>query len=173
MFWGIILIPIICIGINNYKKESKLNKQIEYSKNNRIIELNKISATITLDELYNIETSNEYTKEDNNLKYENDPSKKDFSVTYTNVSFFGSVCEKEFIFVDELLHMVIIDIPTDHYMVKDIYEEVVNINGVPDIEELREEKLGSNHYIWYGTNGYLTLTDDNISKNIQLIFTLE
>lgn len=173
VFWCIILTPIVCIGVNNYKKENEFNKKIEYSKNNRIIELNKISTAITLDELYKIETSEEFTKEDNKLKYENDSSKEDFSVTYTNVSFFGSVCEKKFFFVDELLHMIIIDIPTDHYMVKDIYEEVVNINGAPDIEELRDKKLGSNHYTWYGTNGHLTLTDDNISKSIQIIFTIE
>lgn len=173
VFWSIILIPIIVIGLNNYKKENKLNQKIENSKNSRIIELNKISTAITLDELYKIETSKKYTKEDNNLKYENDSDKEDFSITYTNVSFYGSVCEKEFFFVDELLHMIIIDIPTDHYTIKDIYEEVVNINGEPDIEKLRNEKLGSNNYTWYGINGCLTLTEDNISKNIQVIFTLE
>lgn len=172
VFWSIILIPIITIGINNYKKENNLNQKIENSKNSRIVELNEISTAITLEDLYKIETSKEYTKEDDNLKYENDSDKEDFSITYTNVSFYGSVCEKEFFFVDELLHMIIIDIPTDHYMIKDIYKEVVKTNGEPDVEKLRDNSLGSNSYIWYGTNGVLTLTDDNISKNIQIIFEL-
>lgn len=173
VFWTVILVPIICIGINNYKKENQSTSKIENSKNSHTVELNGISTSITLDELYKIELSKEFTKEENNLKYKNDANKEDFSIKYTNVSLYGSSCEMEYVFVDELLYMLIINIPTDHYMVKNIYEEIAKLNGEPDVEELRGESLGSNYYTWYGINGVLTLSDDNISKNTQIILELK
>ena len=74
IFFSIILIPVIIIGSINYAKEQKLKNKIENSKATRTLVLNNISTAITLDELLKIETSNEYTIEDDELKYENDIS---------------------------------------------------------------------------------------------------
>ena len=38
----------------------------------------------------------------------------------------------EYFFVDEILKSFIFDIDTSHWMPKDIYEELVKLNGEPD-----------------------------------------
>lgn len=116
IFFSIILIPVIIIGSINYAKEQKLKNRIENSKATRTLVLNNISTAITLDELLKIETSNEYTIEDDELKYENDKNKKDFTVKYTNTSFYGSHCIMEYQFVDEKLKYISFDIDTSHWM---------------------------------------------------------
>lgn len=62
---------------------------------------------------------------------------------------------------------------TSHWMPKDIYEELVKLNGEPDEIELKSDKLGTDYYTWYGKNGILTMCDDNISKNIEVHFEIE
>ena len=114
IFFSIILIPVVIIGTINYTKEQELKNRIENSKNSRILSLNNISTAITLDELLEIEMSKEYSITDRQLKYDNDQTKKDFDVKYTNTSFFGIHCIKEYLFVDERLHMIIFDIDTSH-----------------------------------------------------------
>ena len=63
IFFSIILIPVIIIGSINYAKEQKLKNKIENSKATRTLVLNNISTAITLDELFEIELSKEYTTE--------------------------------------------------------------------------------------------------------------
>lgn len=172
IFFSIILIPVIIIGVINYTKEQELNKKIENSRETKTLSLNNITSSITCDELFKIETSKEYTIEKSELKYENDNSKDDFTVEYSNTSFFGSNCTKEYLFVDEALKMLIIEIDTSHWQPKDIYTELVNINGEPDDSSLKKDELGSNIYYWYGKNGTIVYTDDNISNVIQIIFEL-
>lgn len=135
--------------------------------------LNNISTAITLDELLKIETSKEYTITDWELKFDNDPNKKDFDIEYTNTSFYGSHCVKNYFFVDEELESLIFDIDTSHWMPKNIYKELVKLNGEPDETELKSDKLGTDYYTWYGKNGTLIMTDDNISRNIEVCFQLE
>lgn len=79
----------------------------------------------------------------------------------------------EYKFVDERLKLIIFDIDTSHWMPKDIYEELVKINGEPDKMELKSDKLGTDYYTWYGKNGTLTMCDDNISNNIEIVFELD
>lgn len=173
IFFSIILIPVIIIGTINYTKKQKLQNRIENSKATRTLTLNNISAPITLDELLEIETSKEYIIEDNELKYENDQNKRDFTIKYTNTSFYGSHCIMEYLFVDEKLSGIIFNIDTSHWMPKDIYEELVILNGEPDETELKSDKLGQDYYTWYGKNGTLIIVDDNISKSIEIQFQLE
>ncbi len=173
IFFSIILIPVIIIGTINYAKEQELKNRIENSKTTRILTLNSISTSITLDELYEIETSKEYVIEDDELNYENDKNKRDFTVNYTNTSFYGSHCIMEYLFADEELTGIIFDIDTSHWMPKDIYEELVKINGEPDETELKSDKLGTDYYTWYGKNGTLIMCDDNISHIIEIKFQLE
>lgn len=37
-------------------------------------------------------------------------------------------------------------------MPKNIYEEIVNANGEPDIVETKKDKFGVDKYTWYGKN---------------------
>lgn len=171
-FFSIILIPVLIIGLINYTKDQKSENKVENSKTTRTLSLNNISTKITMEDLLNMEPSKEYTIEDNELKYENDENKKDFTITYTNSSYFGSNCIKEYFFVDEYLKIVIFTIDTSHWMPKDIYEELVKINGDPDIINLKTERLGRDSYTWYGSNGTIILNDDNISNTIEIIFQL-
>ena len=106
------------------------------------------------------------------MKYANDSTKKDFTVEYTNSSFNGSSCIKEYFFVDEKLNMLIITIDTSHWMPKDIFAELSNINGDPDNSSLKEDKLGSDIYYWYGKNGTIVYTDDNVSNTAEIIFEI-
>ena len=173
VFFSIILIPVIIFGSINYAREQELKNRIENSKTTRTLTLNNISTAITLDELFKIETSKEYVITDRELKYDNDQTKKDFDVEYTNTTFYGADCIKEYLFVDEKLKFIIFDIDTSHWMPKDIYEELVKLNGEPDETELKSDKLGTDYYTWYGKNGTLIMCDDNISNNIEIRFQLE
>lgn len=172
IFFLIILISVVVIGVINYTKEQKLNDKIENSRTTKTLSLNNITSSITCDELFKIEMSREYIIEENELKYENDSNKDDFTVEYSNTSIFGSNCTKEYLFVDETLKMLIIEIETSHWKPKDIYTELVNINGEPDDYSLKKDELGSDIYYWYGKNGTIIYTDDNISNTIQIIFEL-
>ena len=78
IFFSLILIPVIAIGIINYTKEQELKNRIENSMNTKTLSLNNITSSITLDELLEIEMSKEYNIEDNELKYDNDSTKKRF-----------------------------------------------------------------------------------------------
>lgn len=173
IFFLIILIPTVIIGIINYTKEQELKNRVENSKNSRILSLNNISTAITLDELLEIEMSKEYNITDRQLKYDNDQTKKDFDVEYTNTSFFGIHCIKEYLFVDERLHMIIFDIDTSHWMPKDIYEEIVKINGDPDETDVKSDKYHRDTYIWYGKNGTMVYTDDNVNNTIEIVFEIK
>ncbi len=173
IFFSIILIPVIIIGGINYAKEQELKNRIENSKTTRSLVLNNISTAITLDELLELELSKEYTIKDSELRYENDENKKDFTVEYTNTSFYGSDCIKTYYFVDEKLSGIIFDINTSHWMPKDIHEELVKLNGDPDETELKSDKLGQDYYTWYGENGTLIMVDDNILRNIEIRFEIE
>lgn len=173
IFFSIILIPAIVIGIINYTKEQELNSKIENSKLTKTLSLNNIVSSITSNELFEIETYKEYSIKDNDLKYDNDLNKKDFTVEYTNTSFYGSKCIKEYFFVDEKLNMLIITISKSHWMPKDIFSELNNINGEPDTYSLKEDKLGSDIYYWYGKNGTIVYTDDNINNTIEIILEIK
>lgn len=174
IFFSIILIPVIIIGSINYAKEQKLKNRIENSKATKTLVLNNISTAITLDELLKIETSNEYTIEDDELKYENDKNKKDFTVKYTNTSFYGSHCIMEYQFVDEKLKYISFDIDTSHWMPKDIYEELVKLNGEPDETDVEpDNKYHYDMYTWYGKNGTLWMVEDKSTRSIEVAFEIE
>lgn len=170
-FFSIILIPVIVIGLINYAREQELKNKIENSKITRTLSLNNISTEISLEELLDIETSKEYAIEDNKLRFENDESKRDFTIIYTNTSFFGSGCIKEYFFVDENLKRIIFTVDTSHWMPKDIYEELVKINGDPDESKFDENSFYLETHTWYGKNGiigYNKLDNDTI----EIIFEL-
>lgn len=172
IFFSIILITALIVGFINYSKEHKLNSKIEDSISTRVLSINNITSPINFNDLLKIETSKEYTAKNNNLKYDNDASKKDFTIKYANTSFYGSRCVKEYIFVDEKLKMCIFDIDTSSWQPKNIYEELVKINGEPDASKIKPNKKGADRYTWYGKNGTLSLSDDNISNSIEVIFEI-
>lgn len=171
-FFLIILIPVIATSIILEYNDKKLNDKINKSKSTRILMLNNIDDSITFEELCNIESSKEYKIEDNDLKYKNEKDKKDFTVTYTNTSFYGSFCTKEYFFVDKKLKRCIYTIDSSQWIPKNIYEEIVNINGEPDIIETKKDKLGVDKYTWYGKNGIFIYTNDNINNTAEIIFEL-
>lgn len=173
IFFLIILIPVIIVGSINYIKEKKLKDKIENSKSTKILSLNNINSSISLQELFNIEKSEEYAITKNKLKYTNDDNKEDFTIKYTNTSFFGAQCIKEYNFVDEKLNMITIEIDTSHWIPKDILEEINNLNGEPDVISLKKDNLGSDIYHWYGKNGKIIYTDDNINNTIELVFEVK
>lgn len=168
IFFSLILIPVIVIGIINYTKEQELNDRIENSRATKTLSLNNISSSITLDELLEIEMSKEYNIEDNELKYDNDSTKKDFTVEYTNTSFYGSHCIMEYYFVDEKLKRCIFTIDTSHWKPKDIYEELSKINGIPDETEIDDDSFYLETYTWYGKNG--TITYNKLNNNTIEVF---
>ena len=49
IFFSLILIPVIVIGIVNYTKEQELNNRIENSRTTKTLSLNNITSSITLD----------------------------------------------------------------------------------------------------------------------------
>lgn len=168
IFFSFILIPVIVIGIINYTKEQELNDRIENSRATKTLSLNNISSSITLDELLKIEMSKEYNIEDNELKYDNDSTKKDFTVEYTNTSFYGSHCIMEYYFVDEKLKRCMFTIDTSHWQPKDIYEELSKINGIPDETEIDDDSFYLETYTWYGKNG--TITYNKLNNNTIEVF---
>ena len=168
IFFSLILIPVIVIGIINYTKEQELNDRIENSRATKTLSLNNISSSITLDELLKIEMSKEYNIEDNELKYDNDSTKKDFTVEYTNTSFYGSHCIMEYYFVDEKLKRCMFTIDTSHWQPKDIYEELSKINGIPDETEIDDDSFYLETYTWYGKNG--TITYNKLNNNTIEVF---
>ncbi len=135
IFFSIILIPVIIIGSINYAKEQKLKNRIENSKATRTLILNNISTEITLDELFELELSKEYTTE-NDISTRNE---KKTTITYTNTTFFGADCKKEYVFFDNKLSICIFDVDTSHWMPKDIYEELVKLNGEPDETDVKPD----------------------------------
>lgn len=168
------MIPVIIIGTINYTKEQKLKDKIENSKTTRTLTLNSISTAITLDELFEIETSKEYVITDREFNFENDPNKKDFDIEYTNTSFYDAHCIMEYFFVDEKLKFITFDIDTSHWMPKDIYEELVKLNGESDETDVEpDNKYHYDMYIWYGKNGTLAMVEDKSSRNIEVTFELE
>ena len=171
-FFSMILIPIIIIGIINYTKERELQNKIENSKTTKTLSLNNISTSITLDELFELESSQEYTITDHELKFENDPNKKDFDIEYTNTTFYGGDCIKSYFFVDEKLKNCIFKVDISHWMPKDIYVELVKINGEPDETDIDEDSFYLETYIWYGKNGTLSFDKCN-NKTIEIMFQLE
>lgn len=174
IFFSLILIPVIIIATINYTKEQELKNKIENSKATRTLTLNSISTAITIDELLEIETSKEYTIEERELKFDNDPNKKDFDIEYTNTSFYGSHCIMEYQFVDEKLKNIRFDIDTSHWMPKDIYEELVKLNGEPDETDVEpDNKYHYDMYIWYGKNGTLVMVEDKYSRSIDVSLEIE
>lgn len=169
IFFSLILIPVIIIATINYTKEQELKNKIENSKATRTLTLNSISTAITIDELFEIELSKEYTTE-NDISVHNE---KMTIITYTNVTFFGADCKKEYVFYDNKLGICDFNIDTSHWTPKDIYEELVKLNGEPDETELKSDKLGTDYYTWYGKNGTLIMADDNILRNIEIRFEIE
>nr|DAZ48913.1 MAG TPA: hypothetical protein [Caudoviricetes sp.] len=170
-FFSIILIPVIVISIILGYNDKKLNDKINKSKSTRILMLNNIDNPIAFEELCNIESSKEYKIEDDDLGYKNEQDKKDFTVTYTNTSFFGSNCIKEYFFVDEKLKRCIYTIDSSQWMPKNIYEEIVNINGEPDIHNSDDESFYLEVNEWYGKNGIIILNKLN-NDTIEIIFEL-
>ena len=168
IFFSLILIPVIVIDIVNYTKEQELNDRIENSRTTKTLSLNNITSSITLDELLEIEISKEYSIEDNELKYDNDSTKKDFTVEYTNTSFYGSHCIMEYYFVDEKLKRCMFTIDTSHWQPKDIYEELSKINGIPDETEIDDDSFYLETYTWYGKNG--TITYNKLNNNTIEVF---
>ena len=168
IFFSLILIPVIIIGIINYTKEQELNNRIENSRTTKTLSLNNITSSITLDELLEIEISKENSIEDNELKYDNDSTKKDFTVEYTNTSFYGSHCIMEYYFVDEKLKRCIFTIDTSHWQPKNIYEELSKINGIPDETEIDDDSFYLETYTWYGKNG--TITYNKLNNNTIEVF---
>lgn len=171
IFFSIILIPVIIIGSINYTKEQELKNKIENNKTTRTLILNNISTAITLDELFELEFSKEYTVKDSELRYENDENKKDFTVEYTNTSFYGSDCIKTYYFVDEKLSGIIFDIDTSHWMPKDIYEELIKINGEADETDIDKNLSYVKVCTWYGKNGtmvYNKWSQDNLEIRFQI-----
>ncbi len=79
------MIPVIIIVTINYTKEQKLKIGIENSKTTRTLMLNNISTAITLEELFELELSKEYTTK-NDISLHNE---KMTIVIYTNVTFFA------------------------------------------------------------------------------------
>lgn len=170
IFFSIILIPVIVIGTINYTREQELKNRIENSKSTRTLILNNISTAITLDELFELELSKEYTTE-NNISTHN---KKKTTITYTNTTFFGADCIKEYVFYDNKLRVCDFDIDTSHWMPKDIYEELVKLNGEPDETDVEpDDKYHYDMYVWYGKNSKLVMVEDRYSKNIEVYFELE
>lgn len=170
IFFSIILIPVIIIGTINYTREQELKNRIENSKTTRILTLNNISTTITLDELLELELSKEYTTE-NDISTHNE---KKTTITYTNTTFFGADCIKEYIFYDNKLSICDFDIDRSHWMPKDIYEELVKLNGEPDETDVEpDDKYHYDMYVWYGKNGTLVMVEDKYSRSIDVTFQIE
>lgn len=170
LFFFIILIPAITIGVLKYTKESELKQRIENSKATRFLSLNDITKPITLNELLELETSKEYTTE-NNISTHNE---KKTTITYTNTTFFGADCIKEYVLYDNKLRVCDFDIDTSHWMPKDIYEELVKLNGEPDETDVEpDDKYHYDMYIWYGKNGTLVMVEDKYSRSIDVSFKLE
>lgn len=170
-FFSIVLIPVIVTSIILRYNDKKLNDKINKSKSTRTLTLNNIDKSITYEELCNIESSKEYKIEDDDLKYNNEKDKKDFTVTYINTSFYGNNCTKEYNFVDERLKICIYTIDSSHWMPKNIYEEIVNINGEPDIHNSDDKSFYLETYTWYGKNGSIILNKLN-NNTIEIIYEL-
>lgn len=167
IFFSIILIPVIIIGTINYTKEQELKNRIENSKITRTLTLNNISTAITLDELLELELSKEYTTDNNVSAY----NEKMTTITYTNTTFFGSDCTKEYVFYDNKLGLCIFDIDTSHWMPKDINEELVKLNGEPDETEIDGDSFYLETYTWYGKNGTITYNKLN-NDTIEVFFEI-
>lgn len=56
-------------------------------------------------------------------------------------------------------------------MPKNIYEEIVNINGEPDIHNSDDKSFYLEVYTWYGKNGSIILNKLN-NNTIEIIFEL-
>lgn len=164
IFFSIILIPVIIVGVINYTKEQELNDRIENSRATKTLSLNNISSSITLDELFEIEVSKEYNIEED-VSVNNEEIKK---VTYTNTSIYGSRCEMDYVFYDNKLSLCIFTIDTSHWQPKDIYEELSKINGIPDETEIDDDSFYLETYTWYGKNG--TITYNKLNNNTIEVF---
>ena len=57
VFFSIILISTLIVGLVNYTKEQKLNNKIQNSIATRVLSINNINSPIELDDLFNVETS--------------------------------------------------------------------------------------------------------------------
>jgi len=168
VFFSVIIIPVIIIGSIRYAKEQELKNRIENSKMTRTLTLNSISTTIALDEFLEIELSKEYNI-DNDVSVHNEEMT---TITYTNTTFYGADCKKEYVFYDNKLGICIFDIDTSHWMPKDIYEELVKLNGEPDETDIDDESSYLETYIWYGKNGTLSYYKCN-NDTIEIMFQLE
>lgn len=72
------------------------------------------------------------------------------------------------------LKFITFDIDTSHWMPKDIYEELIKLNGEPDETDVEpNNKYHYDMYIWYGKNGTLAMVEDKSSRNIEVTFELE
>lgn len=170
IFFSIILIPVIIIGSIIYAKEHKLQNRIENSKATRTLILNNISTAITLDELFELELSEEYTIE-NDISTHNENKT---IITYTNTAFLGADCTKEYVFYENTLKVCDFDIDTSHWMPKDIYEEIVKLNGAPDETDVKpDDKYHYDIYTWYGKNGTLWMVEDKSTRSINVSFEIE
>ena len=56
-------------------------------------------------------------------------------------------------------------------MPKNIYEEIVNVNGEPDIHNSDDKSFYLEVYTWYGKNGSIILNKLN-NNTIEIIFEL-
>lgn len=56
-------------------------------------------------------------------------------------------------------------------MPKDIYEEIVKLNGEPDETDIDKDSFYLETYIWYGKNGTIVYNKLN-NDTIELLFEL-
>lgn len=167
---GIVIAVLMIVFVSTQlNQDSKTNN----NESSKILVLNNITNQITMDELFEIELSKEYTTEARNIKVENNHEKEDFLITYTNTSFYGSRCIKEYYFTDEKLEMLIYSIDKSHYMPKDILEELIVLNGDADDVDIKSDELGRDTYTWYGKNGTIIFSDDNVSNILEVVFEIK
>ena len=61
-----------------------------------------------------------------------------------------------------------------HWMPKDIYEELVKLNGEPDETDVEpDNKYHYDMYVWYGKNGTLVMVEDKYSRSIDVSLEIE
>lgn len=69
--------------------------------------------------------------------------------------------------------MLIYSIDKSHYKPKDILEELIALNGDAAAIDIKDDELGRDTYTWYGKNGTIIFSDDNISNIIEVVFEIK
>lgn len=166
---SIFFVLIVAIGTIKFIKTFRYKVRI--NRPTKTLSLDNISHSITLEELKEIEDFSDCVISGNTKQQNNND--KHIEINIDGKQFAGIKCSKKFIFCCKQLSICnfIFDISCNRPKIKQIYKELIRINGKPD-KKRYNRKICQLQCNWYGNNGEIVYYKFH-NKMVVIVFEVE